>query len=459
MTDVAIYVQERYNKKTYKRESYNVRIWSGVEMLRDQLERNSIAVSYCGRHTVASYKVILVSITSSIDWYSFIAERTQWANGDYVIIAGGAGVDNIRPFLEYADVFVFGRAEEIIVPLVQSALGKDGYEHASVCYSDAFSMADSYVINQAEQCYPHLYKVASGDSWQEKAIGCQRKCLFCQYAWTRRHVTEIDTDGDYNRAPVDERTIFDFDLQHPEAWAGGGRGYIITGVDGSSERLRFLMNKPITDDLLCEFIIASVRVPRLYRVKMFNIVGLPSETEDDWHSLIDVFKRADKQIKRTADDRPFYVFEIVNSHFDAQPCTPLATSPGEYTDLRWLPADTVRVTPSEFRHKVFDGSTVRVLYMWSTETLATVALWYAVMRGVETDAGAIRKLALSKKFWSANTLTRRATVEKYLDIERLFGGYTWDTLPTRYLNTYISQQKMAAIASARASKYSGVLSA
>jgi len=455
MADVAIYVQARYNKKAYKRESYNIRIWCGIEMLHDRLIRDGIDVGYCGRDTVGGHKIILVSITSSIDWYSFIAERLLWAKGNYTVVIGGAGVYNIRPFLDYADVFVFGRTEEIITPLVKSILSKNRYEHSSVCYATEFSMDKEYVINQAERCYQYLYRTARGESWQEQSIGCKRKCLFCQYTWTRRHVTEIERDGVYNtsRANVNEGTIFDFDISRPEDWSKGNKSYIIVGVDGSSERLRFLMNKPISDDLLCEFIVASVRVPRLYRVKMFNIVGLPTETEADWHALVDVFKRADKQIRSTVDDREFYVFEIVNNHFSAQACTPLAISSGEYTDLRWKPADTVRVTPSEYRHKVFDGDHIRLLYMYSTETLPVVALCYAVMRGTELDAKPIRQIAMSKKFWGANTATRLATVEKYLDVDRLFRGYTWEELPTRYLGTYVSQHKMERLAAARFRKY------
>ena len=70
MSDVAIYVQRAYDRETYAKESYDIRIWAGVEMVRDALERAGVGVEYCSAATVHRYRVVLVSITSSRDWYS-----------------------------------------------------------------------------------------------------------------------------------------------------------------------------------------------------------------------------------------------------------------------------------------------------------------------------------------------------------------------------------------------------
>ena len=37
---------------------------------------------------------------------------------------------------------------------------------------------------------------------------------------------------------------------------------------------------------------------------------------------------------------------------------------------------------------------------------------------------------------------RTAFIERHVDIDRLFGPYTWANLPTRYLRTYVPLEKM-----------------
>lgn len=142
MAEIAIYVQAQYSKKTYKRESYDIRKWYGLEIVRDDLERAGFAVTYCSIADVATYRVVLVSITSACDWYSFIAERVRWPSGKYVVVCGGAGVLNIRPVLKHADVFVFGRGEGLVVNLVQNILAGRRLRHESVAWADGFSAKD-----------------------------------------------------------------------------------------------------------------------------------------------------------------------------------------------------------------------------------------------------------------------------------------------------------------------------
>ena len=76
-----------------------------------------------------------------------------------------------------------------------------------------------------------------------------------------------------------------------------------------------------------------------------------------------------------------------------------------------------------------------------TESLPTVMLSAIVWRGTEKDTENVRKIACSKKFWSASTAVKQATLEKYFDVGALFGEFTAETLPTRYLRTYAKVEK------------------
>jgi hypothetical protein len=68
-----------------------------------------------------------------------------------------------------------------------------------------------------------------------------------------------------------------------------------------------------------------------------------------------------------------------------------------------------------------------------------------VLRGTEDDSEVIARLAGSKKFRNASMAHRTAILERHVDVARLFAGYTWETLPTRYLASYIPNEKLQNI--------------
>jgi hypothetical protein len=104
---ICAYVQERYAKQTYSNENFNRRAWVGLQVIIDVLARAGHTVEYAGIATVHEYDVVLVSLTSDCDWWPYIAERVRWKPGKYKVIIGGAGLLNIRPFMNWFDVAVF----------------------------------------------------------------------------------------------------------------------------------------------------------------------------------------------------------------------------------------------------------------------------------------------------------------------------------------------------------------
>lgn len=448
---IAIYVQGGYDRKRgwqVSSRTYDFLGFAGVEMVKDALEREGFEVGYCGAATVDQVDIVLVSIISETDWYSFIAERVKWPKGDYKVVIGGH-IDNIRPFLEYADAFVFGRGEDVIVPLVQCLLVDTEYTHPSIAYSKSFSIDKRYKVAQATQLYPHTID-ARKKGWCEGAIGCKRKCMFCKYTWTRRHI-----GGDEYNALKSETTLFDLDLDNPEGWRED-YSFLILGIDGCTERLRRMANKPITDEMIEKLVVQAIHYPSLWKVKLFNIVGYPTETEEDWKHLVSVFVKADAKAKRPkGDTRRKFLFNLINAHFNPEPCTPFAVLPGTYRDLRWAVMDATRISHTGYRHTVFDGKEIALKMMPVTVTLPTVTLWHLAARGVESDAEIIRKIATSAKYAKADTDTRRATLERFVDIDRIFGIYTWDDLPTRFLETYIPYKKLAHLCDTRLREYGG----
>jgi hypothetical protein len=147
-------------------------------MVCHALRQAGIEVDYCSSATAGRYKVVLVSITSGCDWYPFIGERLAWAKtARPVVIAGGAGLLNVRPFLRWCDTFCLGRSEEYVVPVVRASLAGERHEHPSVIHAADFDVNKTHILDAGTSLYPHPVPLANGKTWRETAYGCQRRMV------------------------------------------------------------------------------------------------------------------------------------------------------------------------------------------------------------------------------------------------------------------------------------------
>ena len=434
---IGIYILNKYAKQAYKKECYNVRVNAGISVVCDILSRHGYDdIKYTSSATVTKFDIILFSVTADCDWWEFIAERNKWPSGNYKVIVGGQGVLNVRPFLPWVDYFMLGRAEGEIDKLV-SALDKCGeYESKYVINSKTFSPSKQYYIKQAKNIYPYDVHLASGDTYHEDVIGCNHRCLFCGYTWHRKHVKqeEFNYSGLWNggkdreRAMIDMHNGIDVDLVKLRT----------TAIDGLSERLRFMVNKRITREMLREFIINLARCDKPHQVKFYNIIGYPTETIDDWFEFVDDVSICDAEFKK--QDKQTSIL-LHSTPFRAMPATPLACKPMSYKNYR---REIARVLGrGKYKGNIFyQGNAIWCVESMATESLPTVIPSAIVWSGTEADSDGFIKVASSKKFKSANANTKQATLEKYFDVGTLFGSFTPDTLPTKYLKTYCNVEKM-----------------
>lgn len=435
---IAVYVLNKNAKQTYKKECFNVRLNAGISIVMDILRRQGYDIDFCSSANVHNYDVVLFAVTSDCDWWTFIAERVKWQKGNYKVVVGGAGVLNVRPFLPYVDYFVLGRAEGVIDKLVV-ALDKYGeYEGESVINSKTFDCDKEYYINQVEQPYPYPIVLENSKEYCENIIGCNHKCLFCGYTWHRKllNAKTFEYSWLWSGSADTERAILDINNGVEINW----NKLRTTAIDGMSERLRFMVNKKITNEMLVDFIQKLALCEKPHRVKFFNIVGYPTETEQDWFEFKNVVVNADsvfaKQEKQTC------IF-LHSTPFRAMPATPMALQPMAYKNFRNVISRTVG---SKYKGLVFyQGNAVWAVDSGFTESLPTVIQSAIVWRGTEADSDNFAKIALSKKFAAASTPIKQATLEKYFDVKTLFGRYTLDSLPTKYLKTYADYKKAAQI--------------
>lgn len=437
MLKICAYVQQSYAKANYKNECLDTRLFYGLRVVIDALQRAGYHVEYAGKATVHSYDIVLVSITANCDWYTFIRERLEWVKGDYKVIVGGAGCLHVVPFLHFADFFVLGRGECSIIDLLNSLDKNDDLTNNSIVVSKTFDAGKTYMIAQSQ---PYEFGVnVNGKAFTEKVIGCNHKCLFCGYTWQRKfcspHKTYNIADNGFFGSKADrESAILDMEK---DGMKPNFSSLMTTAIDGFSERLRFMVNKKITKDILCRFFISMIESSSLPRIlKLYNICGYPTETDDDWIEFIDTAKKADNDAKSSFSKK-----RGVNLHttpFKPMPATPMACAP--------IAKKNFRGAFSSFfgNGKTRNIAELRNMYIVEsigTEGLSTVMLEAVAMRGEEKDTENIIKLCKSKKFWGSSSPVKEATLCKYFDMDRLFGQFDAETLPSRYLRTYAAVEK------------------
>ena len=403
----------------------------------DCLERAGHKVAYAGIDTVHEYDIVLVSMTADCDWWTFIPERVKWRKGAYRVIIGGAGILHVVPFLQYADYFILGRGENIIVDLVDS-ISSDvpQIDSASVIESATFSYDDRYEIAQVAEPYRHSIKICDGKEWKEGPIGCNHKCMFCGYTWQRRFISDDDVYTMSDDLFLKERAMLDLLNGNPVDWDR----LRTTSIDGFSERLRRSVGKPITDELFREFLRQMVTSDaKPHQLKLYNLVGLPGESTDDWYEYIDALHSTDALT--TSNGKQWSII-LHSTPFRPMPCTPMACCEGSYENYRGRIASVLGAGLDG--NIIFQGGSVWSVESMATDSLPTETLSMICHRASSKDVDAIERIATSRKFWSARTSIKQATLERYFDVSGLFKRYTWETLPSRYLSTYKNIAKIGS---------------
>jgi hypothetical protein len=426
---ICAYVLSAYAKQTYAVECHDVRAWHGFEVVLHAARAAGHHVEYAGEATVHEYDVVLVSITSDCDWWPLLAEMRRWRRRDgRLVVAGGAGVLNVRPFLGRVGAFVLGRGEAILPALLTEHEAGRRLHSDSVVWADEFAVERSYRLAQAAEPYPHDVLLTNGRVFREGSIGCPMRCFFCGYTWHRRYIG----DGTFSAGSAafgqhTERTLADLLALPPERWCDAGPVRIV-GLDGMSERLRLRANKRITREMLREFLRGLATLPKPNQIKIYSILGYPAETEDDWAEFAEDLAAVDSQLSPSKQ----WSLLVHVTPFRAMPATPSATWQMSAKNYRGALAKTLK-KPSMPGNVFYQGRRFWAVEGMGTDSLPTVVQSALCLRGTERDADMMERLAASGKYWRADMTTKLATLEKHADIDELFRGRSQADNPTRYL--------------------------
>ncbi len=356
------------------------------EIREYELSRTPL-LSLESQQPVASFDIIAFSISFERDYLHLptifrLAGVPCYAEGrgnrHPLVMAGGAALFlNPEPVAEFMDMICLGEAEAIL-PQVMSTLSNcslprrqllERLSHQPGVYipsirdignminreylRDLDSSSTATVISTVETEFNDLHLV-------EISRGCPRGCRFCAagyiYLPYRQRsldtvISEIDTAiasdkkvglvaaavGDYHdigklcRHIIDNGGSFSvsslridsLDETMIDLLVKSGHKTATLAPEGGSQRLRDLIRKGISEEqilLACERLIAK----DILNLKLYFIIGLPTETDDDITQLLSLVTRIrELVVARAKDNRRLGEITVSINPFIPKPFTPL----------------------------------------------------------------------------------------------------------------------------------------
>jgi len=437
MSDIAILVYAPLKKKRAN-NSFDGNDNIGVLVAKDILERAGHVVGFCAPETAKDYKVVMVSLTSTYDVYSFyrhVAKRPEWQPGKraFKVVIGGFGLQNPYPIRDYADYALFGRADDIAVDLVSAALDGKPFAHASVMNLPEITEVE---IAQAKVLYPHAVSF-SGKQFIESFTGCPNKCKFCHYTWSRRCSGH---NGEYvNMALAGSSSP---EMTWKQMMVSDGKfGRIRSAIDGFSERLRYRFGKKISN----ADIVSGIERLGAYEGNtvcvVYNIANMPTETDTDRQELYQVVAEANPQNR--------VVIVLHSTPFRPSLATPMQWEPVNFDPVNWNTMG--KAAP------IHDSEMLRVVHSTGNEAPYSHLISVIAERATKNTDKLFNLICFHPKLQSGTSARRVKMITSNFDISQYVRRYDIgdDGFPGWFLSGYVKNKSIATIARVMRGKYQG----
>jgi len=418
---IAFLVYKPWRKPRRKETSWDNLSQIGPYMLIDTLRRAGIDVGFCSSDSARNYDVVMVSLTSNYDVLAFSREvfgHPDWKNRKFKVVIGGFGAQNPYPIQEYVDFVWFGRAENEIVWLVNNKFDVD---HPSLMKLPNWKVCK---INQSDKLYPYPIRLntkAHGkEEITETIYGCPNKCFYCHYTWARKY---IHTSKHYQLKQYpssQELDMFNIEQYDPKVAS------VLVGLDGFSERLRFLVNRKITNDNVKEFIEGisnkTETKGKAIMLKMYNITGYETETDEDYQEFVDLLN-SDMNLKKRV------LLIVHNTPLRPSPCTPIA-----YAKI------TPYANARKYNCKIIDKPLISGFFSNYQESNYALLESLVVERAQASTQKIFIDVVFNKKLKQLLSDDRIKALSMKHDLSPLYREYSVDEqLPTWFVEGYMPQ--------------------
>jgi radical SAM superfamily enzyme YgiQ (UPF0313 family) len=301
-----------------------------------------------------AYELELAGLLRMLDVSGIPVLANERGRGMPIVLAGGPlTFSNPMPLAPFVDAIVMGEAEDVIVPVVQAcneARDKDAALMALAQLPHVFVPRHHGSVlpslgSARDECLPAKSVILTPDTELsnmfliEAERGCSRTCTYCvmrrsSHGGMRKVPKEVILDaipeaatkvGLVGAAVSDHPQIVEIvdalaargkgvglsslrpdRLKEPFVFALKRAGYrtLTTALDGASERLRDTIERrgrvPHYESLT-----EHARAAGMQRVKLYLMVGLPSETDDDIDECVEFVGRLSRTLPIALGIAPF----------------------------------------------------------------------------------------------------------------------------------------------------------
>ena len=284
----------------------------GYKYVIQNIDKNIYTIDFLKNiSNINKYDFVLCSIISFEDYYLFLKvfKDFDYKKKKCKIIIGGSGVLNVIPLYKYIDIAAFGRVDG---DDINKILRGEFLDNVWVKNNDKY-LIKKYKVGQLKD-FINIDPDLRLDAFDEKSIGCKKKCFFCNYTYKYK-LKQKKSGGDFDSGYKNRETTFE-DLN----WDTNGR-YLVCAIDANEEKKRFLINKNISNETIKNKILErdSVKKGKSIQVKLYNIYGYPFERVDQYNydEINDILNFCDSKLKEKI------CFLLHCTHFVPMPLTPL----------------------------------------------------------------------------------------------------------------------------------------